>query len=511
MNKIHESIETEQDISTDIPLYAIVDEKDMSTEDIYTEVCTNRTESSQSMYSAIHQEKKTESVPASKSLFESLDEKNKLKSITISKYWLCLIILAQLLLLIISLSLGVIFYYTISKSDANQGNFNSSHYEEFMKSLSFKFEYMENNTLNNSLKISAILYKLNQLDISSSLEYASLNNQLNNFYDINITNIVDLITNRNLYLVDLINQLNRSSTTEYSLLNDQINKIYYVYDINITNILDLISHHDLHLVDLVNQLNMSTSMEHASLNERINQVNHLGKTIYFPAPSCQAIYLLQPYSMSGYYWVTSSDGSSVHVYCEMTKSCGNITGGLTRVALLNSETRPLICTGDFVTVNHDTLCVRNTVDSGCSQIVFPLMNISYSHMCGTVEGYWFGSPDGFIEVYRTLNSSINDNYVDGISLTYGNTTNRNHIWTFIADGISSIRQNCPREIPEYVGNSYSCLIWDGLCPSTTNPCSHEFFRQIQEAVTEDIEMRLCRDQSRRDEGIYVGNLEVFVW
>ena len=189
MDKIHESIETEQDISTDIPLYAIVDEKNMSTEGIYTEVCTNRTESSQSMYSAIHEEKKTDSVPASKSPFESLDENNKLKSITISKYWLCLIILAQLLLLIISLSLGVIFYYTISKSDANQGNFSSSHYEEFMKSIIFKFEYMENNTLNNSLKISAILYKLNQLDISSSLEYASLNNQLNNFYGINITNI----------------------------------------------------------------------------------------------------------------------------------------------------------------------------------------------------------------------------------------------------------------------------------------------------------------------------------
>ena len=75
MDKLHKSIETEQDNSTDIPLYAIVDEKDMSTEGIYTEVCTNKTESSQSMYSAIHQEKKTESVPASKSLFESLDKK----------------------------------------------------------------------------------------------------------------------------------------------------------------------------------------------------------------------------------------------------------------------------------------------------------------------------------------------------------------------------------------------------------------------------------------------------
>ena len=65
-----------------------------------------------------------------------------------------------------------------------------------------------------------------------------------------------------------------------------------------------------------------------------------------------------------------------------------------------------ICTGDFETVDHDTRCVRNTVDSGCSHIIFPLMNMSYSHICGTVEGYWFGNPDGFIELYRTRNSSI---------------------------------------------------------------------------------------------------------
>ena len=192
----------------------------------------------------------------------------------------------------------------------------------------------------------------------------------------------------------------------------------------------------------------------------------------------------------------------------MTKSCGNVTGGLPRVAVLNNETRPLICTGDFVTVDHDTRCVRNTEDPGCSHIVFPLMNMSYFQICGTVESTWFNYPDGFS---RPNNTTINDDYVDGISLTYGNTYNKNHIWTFIADGLNR-RQDCPRQIPEYVGNSYSCLVGDILCPSTKNPCSHEFFRQFQRIVTEDIEMRLCRDENRRlNEGIYVGNLEIFVW
>ena len=278
-----------------------------------------------------------------------------------------------------------------------------------------------------------------------------------------------------------------------------------------------IEERELKLLYFVHHLNKSMTFEYTFLNNKINQIyrNILsGKTISSPAPSCQAIYLLHSYSTSGYYWVTSSNGSSVHVYCEMTKSCDNITAGLTRVALLNNKTRPLICTGDFVTVNEDMQCIRNTEDPGCSHIIFPLMNMSYSHICGIVEATWFGFPDGFTGNTRSSNTTINDNYVDGISLTYGSTSNRNHIWTFIADGYLTARQSCPRNIPDYLGNSYSCLINENLC-SSNNSCSHAFFKQFQKPLTEDIEMRLCRDGHRHgildNEGIYVGNVEMYVW
>ena len=278
-----------------------------------------------------------------------------------------------------------------------------------------------------------------------------------------------------------------------------------------------IEERELNLQYFVHLLNESMTFEYAFLNDKINQIyrNRLsGKTVSSPAPSCQAIHLLHPNSPSGYYWVASSNGTSVRVHCDMTKSCGNVTGGLTRVALLNNNTRPLICTGDFVTVNEDMRCIRNTEDPGCSHVFFPLMNISYSHICGNVEATWFGRPDGFTGSSRSSSTSINDNYVDGISLTYGSTSNRNHIWTFIADGYLTARQSCPRNISDYVGNSYSCLINENLC-SSNNSCSHAFFEQFQKSLTEDIEMRLCRDGQRHgvidSEGIYVGNVEIYVW
>ena len=204
----------------------------------------------------------------------------------------------------------------------------------------------------------------------------------------------------------------------------------------------------------------------------------------------------------------SSNGSSVRVYCDMTKSCGNIIGGLTRVAILNNETRHQLCTDNFII--YENTCIRSTEDPGCSNIVFPEMNIPYSHICGTVQGFWFGTPEGFTGSQRS-SSTINDNYVDGISLTYG-TSNKNHIWTFIADGIRNT-QNCPHQVPEYVGDHYSCLNNEISCTSNSSSCYSPFFRLLQQPVTEDIELRLCRDQHRTNdnEGIFLGNVEIYVW
>ena len=272
------------------------------------------------------------------------------------------------------------------------------------------------------------------------------------------------------------------------------------------NIYDLITSGDSNLLKLINELSKNSSLTHNSIIERINFTT-FGQLRGYPAPSCQAIHKLYPSFRSGYYWVTSSNGSSIRVYCDMTKSCNNFTGGLTRVAVLNDETRPCICTGDFM-IYQDTRCVRSSADPGCSHIIFSLMNMSYSHICGTVEISWFGRPDGFIGNDRNSNTTINENYVDGISLTYGKEPSRTHIWTFIAD-----HQSCPNNIPDYVGHNNTCLKYDTLCSSSPESCSPSFFRKLEQPVTEDIEMRLCRDQHRDSgsEGIHFGYMEIYVW
>ena len=56
-----------------------------------------------------------------------------------------------------------------------------------------------------------------------------------------------------------------------------------------------------------------------------------------PATSCSDIVAQsQALRPSGYYWIRSSNGTAVQVYCDMDRVCGcNSTGGWTRVAYLN--------------------------------------------------------------------------------------------------------------------------------------------------------------------------------
>ena len=79
-----------------------------------------------------------------------------------------------------------------------------------------------------------------------------------------------------------------------------------------------------------------------------------------------------------------------------------------------------------------------------------------------VVGYQKGSPDGFNSyVHKT---SINDPYVDGVSITYGSS--RKHIWSYAA-GVSesysgSQQLTCPCSLhggapaPSFVRDHYYC-------------------------------------------------------
>ena len=275
-----------------------------------------------------------------------------------------------------------------------------------------------------------------------------------------------------------------------------------------------------------------------TLRAEINSISPIlsGLLPSVPASSCSQISLYP----SGYYWVSASNGSAVRVYCDMTLSCGGVTGGWMRVAELDMTNSSQQCPSGLQERIDSGIrtCGRTNDSPGCSSVTFTVPSI-YSQVCGKIIGYQIGTPDTF---GNSIGRSIDTFYVDGVSLTHGNP--RQHIWTFAAglDEAATIpRFNCPCTHtptasqatlpPAFVGNDYFCdtgasghysgafmpddPLWDGAgCGPLNTCCSFNnppwFYRQLPQHTTDDIEMRLCFDQGPGDEGMVVEMVDIYI-
>ena len=161
---------------------------------------------------------------------------------------------------------------------------------------------------------------------------------------------------------------------------------------------------------------------------------------------------------------------------------------------------------------------RRQFNTSTSSVNYSSYGIPYSKVCGRIIAYQFGSPEG-ISAYsskiRNL-SSLDDAYVDGISVTYGQQP-RNHIWTLAAVGGTIGNHYCPCidstfTTPPFVNNDYFCEqgtphrdylgnlladnpLWDGHgCRGSSTCCEFNnppwFCKQLPEPTTKDIEIRI---------------------
>ena len=189
-----------------------------------------------------------------------------------------------------------------------------------------------------------------------------------------------------------------------------------------------------------------------NISKRINMIIEVvGLYEDCPAASCRTISLLHPSFRSGYYWVQSGNGQSIHVYCELSELYLNkfyfySFPGWMRIAILRKNHNGAECfSGLKQSALNRSTCVAQSDSANCSHTLFSSFNITYSSLKtrihGIVRAYGIGSPNGF----RSTSLSINDNYVDGISFTYGMPPNRQHIYSFAATSRSCYlnRPNSP--------------------------------------------------------------------
>ena len=236
--------------------------------------------------------------------------------------------------------------------------------------------------------------------------------------------------------------------------------------------------------------------------------------------SCDAISMLSPPFSSGEYLIQASSGA-LRTYCTIF-SCNGINGGWRRIAYFNtSDPSTNQCPGDLELItpllqrDNTRFCRRNVSNPGCSSVVYKNDGIPYIHVCGMINAYQVGTPDGF---HNKLNKTIEGTYVDGVSLTYGMNP-RNHIWTFVAQAAGSCI-NCGDQSPNFIGSHYSCeidqcginrdcsnnVLWDG------DQCigGAWFERNLDLPTMDDIEIRVCRSQNQGDEDIRLSIVDLYI-
>ncbi len=267
------------------------------------------------------------------------------------------------------------------------------------------------------------------------------------------------------------------------------------------------------------------------------RIKYLGLNSDLPAASCAEIYKNNENAQNGYYFIP--DGNT-RAFCRFDfQSSGQLQGWelLTSLDMKNPDTN---CPSEFQMVEHASgvrYCRKSLDGNGCTSITYPHINRPITRLYGRVHGIQSGTPD--IEE-NNFNRGIEGEYIDGISLTYGQSPRR-HIWSFIGY-TSAAFPNCPcstnaaRTTPAYIGDNYFCEsgtmlpdnffqtfvndpIWDGQnCESTQNPgcCTRGdlgngewFYREFTVPFTPDIELRICTDDNISDEDIGLQLVELY--
>ena len=272
----------------------------------------------------------------------------------------------------------------------------------------------------------------------------------------------------------------------------------------------------------------------------------------YTGSSCEDIYISYPETQnkSGYYhmkennkyqWTycnfSTTQGSGNFIY-----TCAGVGGGWRRIVNINISAGD-DCPGEWRKATQSGVSFCRVASDGlstCSSANFSTNGISYQSVCGRARGYQKGHTIGFYGSHSSFNKALDEDYVDGLSITYSSNP-RQHIWTFaigFSERDTKVSYNCPCAVYpgnsplSVVGNNYYCesgsvdypntgtyffndTLWDGAgcldgskcCSDTTQPW---FYRQLNQTTQNDIEARICTYGSFIYRSSLIDQLELYI-
>ena len=224
----------------------------------------------------------------------------------------------------------------------------------------------------------------------------------------------------------------------------------------------------------------------------------------------------------------------------LVQTCGNPSYGWKRVAFLNMTDPNQTCPDAWRLYQYNSVsaCGRQQGGPSCYSVEYDSESYVYSNVCGRITGYQYSSPDAgnHVSFNPTPGNAINEPYVDGVSITYGNP--RQHIWSFY--GSFNSQACCDAlhmsnvESLGFIGNNSFCdtgnptdqpwqgthftehPLWDGInrCAGSTTCCTLHpgpwFTTSLPLPTMDAIEVRICGDQNTNNEDTPITLIEIYV-
>ncbi len=270
----------------------------------------------------------------------------------------------------------------------------------------------------------------------------------------------------------------------------------------------------------------------------------LGVVPDYPALSCMEVLEQGISNISGYFWIEGGSGTAVEVFCDMQSRFRGQEPGWLRIANVDMRDPSEVCpSGLRLVTEGKRSCGRSNEEPGCSSVTFTTHGVSYNRVCGRIIGYQYSTPNAFYQYQLDTSLTIDDFYVDGISITYG-ASPRRHIWTFAAalDETDRDRFVCPctnsqnslldTAVPDFIGESYFCdtgsrstyeaglfyegdPLWDGEgCGAGGTCCQFNdppwFCSELGEVTAADVEVRVCGNEVVSNEDTPLEIIELYV-